>query len=603
MRKTRNWTVAKLVIGLLLVALITLWTYHESTKNELVWDSYHYLVKNVYYISSLKVDNIIWMFLSLDPYWHPLTWLSWAVDFQTYGGLIPWGYHLSNNILHAINSVLVFVLALVVFGLNNPGSKRYPFRIDNHALIAAFFASLLFAVHPQHVESVVWVAQRKDLLCQLFLLLSMLTYVKYASSRGKSKVYWFNGTLGLFAMALLSKPMAVTFPVLLLLIDVYPLRRTKLIPPVTGPIRQYSLYKLLREKVSFFLLSLLVVLITLHLKQTWVASISLDLRMLNAFNSILLYLNKLILPLHFSPLYPYLVDAGGIITWKAFLPIFGVLALTLASLFAWTRKQHVWLIAWLFYLVALSPVLGLVQAGEQGAADRFTYLPTLPAYLLIGAGILAVLDKASTKRKNLVLLVAPLLVFLLSIKTMQQIPVWQNPHTLWSYIVKSNPNIVTAQYNLGITFLRQQNYEKAAYHFDQSVKLPSNPTSASLVYPSLAFRGLSYMYLGRYEEALKDYMKLDEALELSPDLRLDRNCIRFNSGWIYARFGMMDKAIEIFDKIEGNSQLKSDSITLLENFDQMTDNTSAIETLPNFCESVFVSSVRVNSNTQGRTGQ
>jgi hypothetical protein len=182
MKKDFAWTVGKLLLGIFLITLFTMWTYLETTKNRLVWDSIQYLVHHIFWISSLSTDNIIWMFLSLEvSNWRPLTWISWAIDYQLYGGLLPWGYHLSNNIFHTINSVLVFFLTLVVFGLNRRESKGYPFRSDNNALIAAFLAALLFAVHPQHVESVAWVAERKDLLCQLFILLSMLAYAKYVT--------------------------------------------------------------------------------------------------------------------------------------------------------------------------------------------------------------------------------------------------------------------------------------------------------------------------------------------------------------------------------------------------------------------------------------
>ena len=337
MKDSYSWTMAKVIIGIILVASISIWVYQESTNNQLVWDSYQYLVKYVWYISSLSIDKTIWMFLFMDPYWHPLTWFSWAIDYQIYGGLVSSGFHLTNNILHALNSALVFILILVVFGLNTQGSNGCPFRTDNHALIAAFFASLLFAVHPQHVESVAWVAERKDLLCQLFFMLSVLTYVKYTISHGTVKKRWFRGTLGLFMLALLSKPMAVTFPVVLLLIDVYPLRRTKFTQPKMHSIEQQSLYTLLREKLPFFLLSVLLVLITLLAHVNTVSSISLDLRLLNACNSVLLYLTKFLVPLNFAPLYPYLVEPSEAITWKAFLPIFGVLGLTLASIYAWPK--------------------------------------------------------------------------------------------------------------------------------------------------------------------------------------------------------------------------------------------------------------------------
>lgn len=586
MSKAFCWTAAKLTICFFLIVSYTIWIYHDSTNNELVWDSYHYLVKNVFYISRLNADNIIWMFLAKDPYWHPFTWLSWAIDYQIYGGLVSWGYHLSNNILHAINSGIVFILMLAVFGLNNTESKLYSWRVDNLALIAAFIAALLFAVHPQHVESVVWVAERKDLLCQLFLLLSMLTYLKYVSCEVATKGYWFYSTLGLFLLALMSKPMAVTFPVLLLLMDVYPIRRTNFIQPVVCSIKTEPLNRLLREKIPFFIFSVLLVVVTLSTEEG-ISNIPLELKLLNSFNSILLYLNKFVLPLHFSPLYPYLVDLGGTVSWKDFLPILGVLTVTVACILAWLKKHRAWLIAWVFYLVALSPVIGIVQAGEQGAADRFAYLPTLPAYLLIGAGILVFLSSGTQKRKFLVLLLGSVLAILLSDKTRQQIWVWESPHTLWSYIVRSNPNIVTAQYNLAISYLRQQNYKQAAYHFDKSVKLPSNPTSASLAYPSLAFRALMYMQLGKYEEALKDYIDLNAALKASGDQRLDRNCVYFNSGWIYAKFGMIEQASEMFNKIGTESQLRTISFDLLQTYDQATDKSKAIDFLPDFCSSVF----------------
>ena len=182
--KASAWLALKLIFGITLIAALTLWTYHGTTENSFVWDSVQYVINHVFYLSNLAADNIIWMFLSLEVVnWHPLTWLSWAVDSQIYGGLVASGFHLSNNIYHAINSVLVFALTLVVFGLNTAGLKGYPIRTDNNALLAALVAAALFAVHPQHVESVAWIAERKDLLCLMFLLLSMLAYAGYASCR------------------------------------------------------------------------------------------------------------------------------------------------------------------------------------------------------------------------------------------------------------------------------------------------------------------------------------------------------------------------------------------------------------------------------------
>ncbi len=188
--------------------------------------------------------------------------------------MIHWGYHLTNNFLHAINGLLVFFLALRVLGLVDPMAKQIAEKQDDNALIAAFLAASLFIVHPQHVESVAWVAERKDLLCQLFLLLSLLTYVKFVTSSQENKVSWYFQTLGLFLLAVLSKPMAVTFPAVLLLIDVYPLRRTGLIKSVSNSVHQQSLSHLIVEKIPFFLLSSGLVLATLIAQESAIATLT-----------------------------------------------------------------------------------------------------------------------------------------------------------------------------------------------------------------------------------------------------------------------------------------------------------------------------------------
>ncbi|MFC1778431.1 hypothetical protein ACFL3I_14025, partial [Pseudomonadota bacterium] len=252
MKQTSVRKKIELLLGALLVAGSAMWAYGETLSNLLVWDSVHYLYMHENRISNLSVENIYWMMTSLEESnWHPLTWLSWAIDYQIYGGLDSWGYHFSNNILHSINSVLVFALMLVIFNLTSPDSKSYQIKTNNFSLVAAVLTASMFAVHPHHVESVAWVAERKDLLCQLFMLLSILAYVKYVTCRKNSKTGWYLATLGLFSLALLSKPMAVTFPVILLLFDVYPLRRSALVQPVFTSIQRQSFLRLVMEKTPF----------------------------------------------------------------------------------------------------------------------------------------------------------------------------------------------------------------------------------------------------------------------------------------------------------------------------------------------------------------
>ncbi len=381
----------KLVLLLTILMIVSMWVYYGTTENLFVWDSYHYLLGYTDHISSLTVENLWWMATSLEFYnWHPLTWFSWALDYQLYGGLSAWGFHFSNNLLHAINSALMFVLILTTLGLVNPVAEKFAIRKDNNSLAAAFLASLLFAVHPQHVESVAWVAERKDLLCQLFLLLSLLAYVKYVTCSQLTRKRWYLTTFGLFFLAVLSKPMAVTFPVVLLLVDIYPLRRTRLAKPIFSAVHQKSFLSLLVEKVPFFLMSLVLVLTTVMAQDTAIGTMvefPVMARIVNAVHSTIFYLEKFLIPLWLSPHYSYFQIEGSESALKALLVFSIFLGITLAAFLAWRKQKRAWLIAWIFYLVTLSPVLGLIQVGFQGAADRYVYFPTVPVYLLIAGGI------------------------------------------------------------------------------------------------------------------------------------------------------------------------------------------------------------------------
>jgi hypothetical protein len=581
MRKAFNPLLMKLLLSVFLIMVFTMWVFYPSTNNLFVWDTKRYLYVYEFWISKLHVYHIVWMFLSQEFHnWHPLTWLSWALDYQLYGGLSTWGFHLSSNILHSINSVLVFALAIVFFNLNKPGFSDHPAHTDSNVIIAALLTALLFASHPQHVESVVWVAERKDLLCQLFLILSMLAYVRYVTCNEEIKKRWFIATLGLFAMALASKPMAVTFPVVLLLMDVYPLHRFKFASSVNSSITQKSSYALIKEKIPFFLLSIAVILMTLFAQQGAMANVSFDLRILNAFNSIIFYLTQLIAPLDFAVQYPYFVDVGESITWKAFIPVIAVLAITLATLVAWIKGRHVWLIAWFFYLVTLSPVLGLIQVGAQGAADRYAYFPTLPVYLLIGAGLLSILNSAASVRKLIALFAVLSFVVLLTVKTREQITVWENDLTLWTHSIELYPNNDLGYLNIGGYYYNARDFEKAAYHFDKAGELRPNEAQ------TYAWRALTYTFLEQYQDAIAFHVKLGSALEARPDLKADQFCIQYNIGWLFAKMEMYLESSELFARVSPNSALEENARTWLnwlESSKKNENETISSEHLPGVC--------------------
>ena len=216
----------KLFLIVIIIAGITFLAYYNALENQLVWDSNSYLHNN-HKITQLNLENLKWMFTTYHlSNWHPVTWLSYAIDYSFYDNF-TWGLHLTNIIFHSFNSILVFFLALVTLGLTWPDkTNHYPIRLDGNALKASFFVAVFFAAHPQHVESVAWVAERKDVLSLFFILATFLCYLQYVVCSQCDKFKWYILTLLVFTLALLSKSMAVTIPVILLLIDVYPLRRT-----------------------------------------------------------------------------------------------------------------------------------------------------------------------------------------------------------------------------------------------------------------------------------------------------------------------------------------------------------------------------------------
>lgn len=586
---------AEVQLALLVAVLMVfgLWVYHGTTGNLFVWDSVHYLFRYKSHISSLSLENLSWMATSLEFYnWHPLTWLSWAIDYQLHGGLNPWGFHFSSNLLHAINGVLVFFVILTIFGLVEPESGNYSMRKDFHALIAAFLASTLFVVHPQHVESVVWVAERKDLLCQMFLLLSLLAYVKYVTTSQILKRRWYLITLGMFFLAVLSKPMAVTFPAVLLLVDVYPLRRTVFAKPLFDSVQLRSLYRLVIEKIPFSLLSLVLALATLVAQESAIASVDelpLLARLINAINSSVFYLEKFLLPIQLYPHYPYLQITGSAGVLKVILVVFIFSGITLAAFLAWRGRKRAWLIAWFFYLVTLSPVIGLIQVGEHGAADRYAYLPTLPLYFFVAGGILWVLQTGRAFQKVLVLLAAISVIFLFTLQTMKQIGFWKSEFVLWTYVVEVYPESTLARDNLGIVYMNSGDYETAAVHFDASREIVTPK-------PHMLFwRGITYMHIGRYQESITDFVDVGAALEITPRLQADPDCIQYNIAWNFAHLGMFAEAIELFERVDGESLPGPDAglwLGKLKKLNSQNAPENLSEDLPGSCKNLIPSEMQ-----------
>ncbi|OQW95042.1 MAG: hypothetical protein BWK79_03720 [Beggiatoa sp. IS2] len=539
----------KLFIITVLVTLLVFLAYKEALNNGFInWDTHAYVTENEN-IKSLEWKNLQWMLTSFYlGNWHPLTWLSHALDYAIFG-LNPWGHHLTNIVIHCLNTILVGILVIILMTWQR-GLAWTNANVENHqVLFAAVIAALLFGIHPQNVESVVWIAERKNVLSQFFLLLGILCYGFYVKGPStKIRYYGYLTTFGCFILALMSKPIAVVFPLILMLIDIYPLHRTSL--TVSSKSAKSASYVLLMlEKVPFLALSLVVGIITIFAQHTsgYMADtqqLNISIRLLNAANSSLFYLSKFLFPIGLSPFYPLSNFSKDYQHYSNFIPVMGFVLITIVCSYLWYRKRYEWLIAWLFYLMTLLPVIGLIQVGSQAAADRYAYLSILPFHILVGVGIASLFYSISKFKKLIqIAIIGAILSFntLLVYLTQQQVRIWQNDLKFWSYVVLSNPDNIIGQIYLGTAYFEAGYYEKALAHY-----LLVKPVAPyHLFYHHLA---VTYVKLGKPIEALEI---CNQALQQN-EKRIAKDEIYTLTGWIYFEQGnlaqaqiLLEKALEI----------------------------------------------------------
>ena len=505
--------------AILFILAISFLTYYSSLSNGFIsnWDDGAYVLKNQH-IHKLNLDNLWWMFTAFHAAnWHPLTWLSHAIDYAMYGNN-PWGHHLTSVIFHALNSAWVFLLSLVlIYIVEKLPSERFEFdAIFNQKRFAvALLTAVLFAIHPQHVESVAWIAERKDVLFFFFFIPALLSYAIYTQT---NTTHWYILSLVCFVLSLLSKPMAVTLPILLILFDVYPLKKIDL---QTINYKQWFL-----NKIPFFIIALMVGIFTL-LAQSNVGAVAsvqevgLNARVLNAIHSLIGYFEKWLLPLHLSPFYQLQLAKFQSIQ-NNLVNILAILGITVIAIYFWTKSQKLWLISWLFYLITLLPVLGLIQVGSQGMADRYAYLTTLPFYLLLGIGIVTFYQKYSKLISMLFIIMMSILLISL---THEQIKIWRNELTFWDYVVRSDPDSALAQGLLGAMYTEMGDDERASKHFEFSVFLTGG--RVAMAHYEL---GGAYFRLRRFDEALKEFQVVLALGDTSVKVKADTY---FNIALIY----------------------------------------------------------------------
>jgi protein O-mannosyl-transferase len=503
------------------LAALTVAVYIPALRCQFVnYDDNHYVTENAQVRRGLTLGTIRWALTSLDhANWHPVTWISHALDVQLFG-MNPAGHHATSVLVHAVNVALLFLLLWRATG-----------AIDRSGMVAA-----MFALHPINVESVAWIAERKNLLCTLFFLLALGAYGWYARRPGVQRYLLVTA---LFALGLASKPMVITLPLVLLLLDYWPLRRIEgwTTPSSWDPIVQGGFGKLVLEKVPWLLLSAASAIVTVAAQRAGGAmaptgSVPFSAKLSNSIHSYVAYLGKAFWPARLAPFYP----GAPVGIWEAGLAAGFLIAV---SWLAWRRRlsRPYLVIGWLWYVGTIFPVIGLVQAGGQAMADRFAYIPLIGIFVAVVWGIG---DWASERRIPTPVMAgaAGVMVLTLSVVTIRQISYWRDSIDLWSHTLAVTKNNLVAEDNLGVAQLAVGDEADAVKHFQNAVKInPLDPFSHVNI-------GAAYEGNKQWRAALAEY-ETAASLTREPDLQL---VIYRNLGRVYRQLGDLSRAIESYQQ-------------------------------------------------------
>jgi tetratricopeptide (TPR) repeat protein len=502
------------VLCLVLVAA-TLAVYNPVNRNAFVnFDDDHYITGNPHVLAGLNWETVKWAFTNYyEANWHPLTWISHALDVQLFG-LNPVGHHYTNVVLHALSAVVLFLLLQSATG--------FTWR--------SLMVAALFALHPVNVESVAWASERKNVLSMLFLLLALRAYAWYArrSATGRYAL-----VAGLFACGLMSKPQVITLPFLLLLWDYWPLKRYA--AAAGGQIARA--WALLLEKAPLFVMSLISAVVTMQAQKAGGAIHSaiiypFHLRLENAIVSYLRYLGKAFWPTQLSPLYPHPLDLLRF--WQV---IASAVFLFVVTTLVIRNRHHGYLVTgWFWFLGALVPMIGLVQVGEQAMADRYAYLPFVGLFVMVCWGVS---EWAETRELSAAWLAIPAVavILALSVLTYRQIGYWRDSETLWSYALRvTSVRSYKAHFNLAITYDAEGRYDDAVQQFRQAIDPRDDDPRIHL--------GLG-VYDQRHGHAHEAIEEFQTALRLSPNKAMSAEAFS-NLGSAYQQLHDYARARENF---------------------------------------------------------
>lgn len=505
---SRRW-----LLGFCYVCLIAaIWAVFEPTRRHgfINFDDGVYVYENSLVQRGITVPGIVWAFThSHAGNWHPLTTLSHMLDCQLYG-VNAGGHHLTNVLLHCLTAILFFRVLVQMTA----------------TLWPAAFVAVLFAIHPLRVESVAWVAERKDVLSGMFFMLTLAAYVRYARQAWSFVRYL--PVLIFFALGLISKPMLVTLPCVLLLLDFWPLRRFR--PRAADGFSTNR--RLIIEKIPLLALSGGMCVITLLVQAQALPTISIpfSFRISNALVSCMTYVGQLFYPANLAVFYPYPTTSYSFWTIGLLLLVMTVIFL---GCLRWRHRHPYLLVGWLWYLVMLVPVLGIVQVGGQARADRYTYLPEIGLGLALTWAVRA--WSCSGRRRALLGVGAVTILAALIVTARTQVGYWRDSETLWQRTLACTTDNAIAENNLAKFYLTTMQYEPASAHARAAVTIDPNNEEA---HNSLA---LALFSQGKTTEAIVHY---ETALKIKPDYLEALN----NLGQAFLLAGRSDEAIGYFQK-------------------------------------------------------
>ncbi len=514
----------------ILLTLVTLAVYWQVNKYDFVIiDDPMYIIENHHIQSGFTLEELTWAFgIRSAAFWHPLTWLSFILDYQLYG-LNAGGYHITNIILHILSTLLLFWLFNRVTGAIWPG-----------AFVAAFFS-----LHPLHVESVAWITERKDVLCAFFWMLTLCLYVYYTE---KPNIKRYLPVLLSFVFALMSKSMAVTLPVVMILLDYWPLSRLR---SGNESEKGNPLLWQVKEKSPFFILSVVLSIITYNSQKGLSIEypiFALNSRITNAFVSFVVYLERLLWPQDMTFFYPFINHYS---VWQLLTAAVIIVFISIPVI-AMARKLPSLFVGWMWYVVTIAPVIGIIQVSSQAMADRYIYIPSIGISIMLAWGV-PLLFQNDNIRKKIVFPAAIALLAMLALITWKQCGYWRNSFKLLNHALQIRNDLYIVHDCMGLALSAEGKNKEAIDHFNQAL----------LLKPDYAYaygnRGTVYMKSGQYQEAVQD---LNEAIRLKPD----HIPAYYNRAMAYSQTGRYELAIQDY----------SESIRLKADYAEAYNNRGAI---------------------------